>query len=126
MISTAPMTRRLRRTVGVLACGGLALQSSTAAAQNLTPGTGGGGNHTAYVFAPYRWTDDRGESRYREHVCDGVQKGQRYIYIELDETEAPNVAPHFCTVSMFYFVIHEQSASVGTLLLIRTHNIGHF
>ncbi len=92
------------------------------AAQNLTVGDDVGGDHIAYLFAPYMWEADRGEGAYRDHVGVGGVGigGQQYGYIAYSEGIGPNPGPTSCTLERFREILEDNSEFLGTLL-ITTH-----
>lgn len=90
-------------------------------AANKTVGDGVGGDHIAYVFAPYRWDADRGEDEYRDNVTAESKVGQQYGYVPRLQTIDPGYEPpNICTVADFYDIINNRTDFLGTLL-ITTH-----
>lgn len=94
--------------------------TSPADCQNLTPGDDVGADHRAFVFSPFRWQGERGEAEYRDHVTSAPGSGQQYSYTSYQEAAAPAPSPTVCTMARFYDLIHNQTSSLGTLL-ITTH-----
>jgi hypothetical protein len=100
----------------------LLLVSLTAArAQNETPGTGTKKNHTAYLYAPYKWA--LGIFDIDRYARDGLSaregSGQQYDWVTLVETKKPTAdAPaKICTLATFRDLISKHADDMGVLVL---------
>ncbi|MCG3126962.1 MAG: hypothetical protein CHACPFDD_01817 [Phycisphaerae bacterium] len=113
---------------GLVALVAAALAVPRAAAQHETPGISKK-NHTAYVFAPFKWRFrtrdvDTEVAECLEQRADrrGNVYGQRYTLVEMLETEEPTQAnpAKNCTIEKFRDLLMNNKDDMG-MLVISTH-----
>ena len=114
------MTRSYKLFISFIIIAGLGSLSSVSMAANRTPGDDKGSDHTAYYFGPYDWSGFNKLPAYQMHVCSGGGKGQQYAASFYQEGVTPNTNSTVCTIATFYDIVHNNNASLATLL-IDTH-----
>jgi len=111
--------RLLRR--GTVFAALLLVSLAGARAQNETPGTGAKKNHTAYLYAPYKWAHGLFDiDRFaRNGLSARDESGQQYEWVTLVETKKPTAdAPaKICTLTAFRDLISKNADDMGILVL---------
>jgi len=118
-----PRIDRLLRRGTVFAA--LFLVSLTGArAQNETPGTGTKKNHTAYLYAPFKWAFGFSDiDRFaKKALSAAADSGQQYDWVSYVETKKPTAAApaKICTLDVFRDLISKNADDMG-VLVISTH-----
>jgi hypothetical protein len=113
------LLRFLRRGTAFAAL--LLVSLAGARAQNETPGTGAKKNHTAYLYAPYRWAFGLFDvDRFtRNSLSARDDSGQQYDWVTLVETKKPTAdAPaKICTLTAFRDLISKNADNMGVLVI---------